>query len=398
MDILEVSINNTIDNPDKLQRLLGEFEQQNNVKVDLQVFDWADAWMEFIRISLYRYGPAISETGDTWMGSLTSRNCLRPFKREEIAAIGGGDVFLGEMWKSCQDFDSHATVAIPWSLDTYLAYYRRDMLKKAGVDEKTAFSNVGAFEAMLKSLQDAGVEIPLAISTGGNSSNILHNASSWVWAMGGDFITPDGKKTLFTQPETLAGLQKYFSLYRFMPKTAQGLDDDNMIQMFVNEGAAVALANPPLLYEIRHRTVPLALIQNIGVAVQPGVPFVGGSNLIIWGHVPVRQESAAVHFIQYLTSAELMLKLFQNTGLIPARMDVLDQLETDPVYSPMAESLKTGRAFKHLRLWGLVEDKLTKALTKIWKTIFSTPKPDLPQIIYDTLSPLEGRLNTILSE
>src|SRR5512142_193573 len=101
MDILEVSINNTIDNPDQLRLLLSDFERKQNVQVELQVYDWADAWMEFIRISLYRYGPSISETGDTWMGSLTSRNCLRPFKNEEIASMGGADVFLGEMWKSC---------------------------------------------------------------------------------------------------------------------------------------------------------------------------------------------------------------------------------------------------------------------------------------------------------
>ena len=398
MDILEVSINNTIDNPGQLRRLLAEFERKNNVKVDLQVFDWAEAWMEFIRISLYRYGPSISETGDTWMGSLTSRNCLRPFHKEEIASMGGSDAFLGEMWKSCLDFDSGDAVAIPWSLDTYLVFYRRDLLVKAGVNERTAFSSLDAFQHTLESLQEAGVEVPLAISSGGNSSTFVHNASSWVWAAGGDFIAPDGKKLLLTRPETLAGLQRYFELYRFMPKVAQSLNDDDMVHMFVNEGAAITLANPPLLYEVHHRTVPLALIQNIAIAVQPGIPFVGGSNLIIWGHIPVRQEAAAVQFVRYLTSSEVMLELFQQSGLIPARLDVLNRVEMEPLYAPLAESFRTGRAFRHLRLWGLVEEKLTKALGKIWQSIFATPEPDVPRIIFDTLYPLENRLNAILSE
>ncbi len=398
MDILEVSINTTIDHPDQLRQMLKEFEHQNNLEVDLQVFDWASAWMEFIRISLYRYGPAISETGDTWMGSLASRNCLRPFKKEEVASMGGGEIFLPEMWKSCHDFDTQAIVAIPWSLDTYLVYYRRDLLKKAGVDESRAFQGLDEFQATLECLQTAGVEIPLAIATGGNSSNVLHNASSWVWAMGGDFISSDGKKVFFTEPKTLAGLEKYFQLYRFMPPAARKLDDDSMIHMFVRENAAITLANPPLLYEIGHQTIPLALSQNLNIAMQPGVPFVGGSHLIVWSHVPVRQEAAAIRLVRFLTSGELMLKLFKNAGLIPARLDILDQVESDPAYGPLIQSLKTGRAYKHLRLWGLVEDKLTRSLGKIWDTIFETRQPDLRQIILDTLSPVEERLNAILAE
>jgi len=398
MEILEVSINDTIEYPEKFRQMLNEFERQNKLRVELQTYDWDSAWMEFIRISLYRYGPSISETGDTWMGSLASRNCLRPFKKEEIASIGGSKAFLGEMWKSCQDFESHSIVAIPWSVDAYLIYYRRDLLAKAKVDEGTAFSSLENFNSTLERLQAAGVEIPLAISTGENSANILHNASSWVWAMDGDFISADGRNVLFTTPETLAGLRKYFELYRFIPRAAQSLDDSSLEDIFVSRDAAITLENPPLLYDIRHETMPLSITQNIGVAMQPGVPFVGGSNLIIWSHVSVRQEKAAVEFVRYLTTKENMLKLFDSSGLIPARLDALDQVETDPIYAPLTQAFKTGRAYKHLRLWGLVEEKLTKALGRIWKVIFATPKPNINKIMIDTLHPLEDRLNLILSE
>ncbi len=398
MDKLEVSLNNTIEYPEVFHRMIAEFERQSRLQVELQTYDWDSAWMEFIRISLYRYGPSISETGDTWMGSLASRNCLRTFKKDEIASIGGETAFLGEMWKSCRDFEDGSIVAIPWSLDTYLAYYRRDMLAKAGVDEKTAFSSLEAFDSTLERLQAAGVEIPLAIATGDNSANILHNAASWVWAMGGDLISADGKRALFTEAKTLAGLRKYFGLHRFLPRSARELDDSNLEAMFVGRDAAIILENPPLLYDLKHETMPVSVVRNIGVAVQPGVPVVGGSNLIIWSHVPVRQEKAAVEFVRTLTTPENMLKLFESSGLLPARLEALNQVEADPVYAVVAQSLKSGRAFRHLRLWGLVEEKLTKALARIWKTIFAFPQPDIDQIIQDNLGPLEERLNTILSE
>jgi hypothetical protein len=60
--------------------------------------------------------------------------------------------------------------------------------------------------------------------------------------------------------------------------------------------------------------------------------------------------------------------------------------------------LKTGRALKRVPLWGLVEDRLVKALNHIWQTIFATPEPNVDRIIENTLLPLEERLNITLSQ
>ena len=76
----EMSIN-FIDEIDKMVLFLHAFEQQSNVKIDLQAFDWPNAWTELMKISLYGHGPIISETGSIWMSSL---NCLRPFTLNNI--------------------------------------------------------------------------------------------------------------------------------------------------------------------------------------------------------------------------------------------------------------------------------------------------------------------------
>jgi len=62
------------------------------------------------------------------------------------------------------------------------------------------------------------------------------------------------------------------------------------------------------------------------------------------------------------------------------------------------QSPKTGRALKRVSLWGLVEDRVVKALNHIWQIIFATPDPNVGRIIEDTLLPLEERLNTTLSK
>jgi multiple sugar transport system substrate-binding protein len=398
MSALEISINTTVDNPEEICLLIKEFEFQRKVKIDVRLFDWGQAWTEFKKISIYQHGPVISETGDTWMGSLTARNCLRTFKKDEIAAIGGSDAFLNEMWQGCIDFDGDGVVAIPWSLDTNLVYYRRDLLAKAGVDESIAFASLKNFTQTLSKLQRAGIEIPIALITGGKSNSIVHQASSWVWKMGGEFVSADGKQILFTKPETMAGLEEYFGLYRFIPPAAYSLGDQACLNIFTEGNAAITILNPPFLYDIKQGRWPKLSIQNIGIAVQPGVPFIGGSNLVIWNHIMPEQEKVAVDLIRYLTATDNLTIQFKKTGLIPARLEALNHFESDISYAPLLQSLKNGRAYKRIRLWGLVEERLLDALDSIWQRIFADPKPDIEQMIRGALTLPEERLNLTLSQ
>jgi len=393
----EISIN-FIDEINKMVLFLNEFEQQNNVKIDLQTFDWPVAWTELMKISLYGHGPIVSETGSTWMSSLAGQNCLRPFKLNEVAAIGGADKFLPAAWQSCIDFDNETTLAIPWTLNTYLVYYRRDLLAQAGVEETSAFTSIENFVHTLEGLQKIGVEMPLAVPTAGNSVSVLHNASSFVWKMGGELINPDGKKVLFSNPKTLAGLKAYYSLSQFLPPTARNLLDEACVHAYLEGKAAITFRSPDLLNQINNGRTPEKISKNTGIAMQPGIPFVGGSNLVIWKHIQPSQEAAAVKLIRYLTSSENMMTQFREIGYIPANLDALNQVERDQIYVPLTQSLKTGRALQRVPLWGLVEDKLVKALNHIWQVIFATPQPDVEQIIKNTLLPLENRLNITLSQ
>ena len=392
----EISIN-FIEEMDKMTLFLNAFERQRNVKIDLLTFDWSEAWAELMKISLYGHGPIISETGSTWMSSLAGQNCLRPFKPNEVATIGGADKFLQASWQSCVDFDN-VILAIPWTLNTYLAYYRRDLLAQAGVDETSAFTTIENFVHTLEKLQKIDMEIPFAIPTAGNGRSVLHNACSFVWKMGGELITPDGKQVLFSTPNTLAGLKEYFGLYRFMPPAARNLLDEACIRAYLEGRAAITFRSPDLLTQIKNGKTSKQVAQNNQVTIQPGIPFVGGSNLVIWKHIPPVQEAVAVELVHYLTSTGNMLTQFNNIGYIPANLGALDQVEGDQSYLPLTQSLKTGRALPRVHLWGLVEDRLVKALNHIWQVIFDTPEPNLDRIIESTLLPLEERLNITLSQ
>jgi hypothetical protein len=71
--------------------LLQVFEHQYHVKVKLISFPWSAGWAEISRSGLYGHGPAPSEVGTTWVGSLASMQALRPFNPMEVRAADGKD-------------------------------------------------------------------------------------------------------------------------------------------------------------------------------------------------------------------------------------------------------------------------------------------------------------------
>src|SRR5688572_30393521 len=280
MSEIEISLNNSyFDIARVMQPLLVEFDRQQRTQTSLVIYDWGLAWSEFLKIGLYQHGPVISQTGNSWMGSLTAQESLRSFTDRELTELKGKDRFLPGSWESCLDFDDEHVVAIPWILDTYLVYYHRDLLAKAGIDEASAFSTAENFHATLQKLQDAGVQYPFAVPTIKSNSNI-HTIASWVWGQGGDFINPDGTSMSLSKPETRKGLKMYFDLYRFLSPEAQDLTDFNCWEWFLNGKIGVTVRNAELLFRMKQKEFSDEFVANIGTAPVPGVPLLGGSNLV----------------------------------------------------------------------------------------------------------------------
>ncbi len=398
MSEFEISVNNAyLDMAKVIQPLLTKFEEQNRAHVGLHVYDWSIAWTEFMKISLYHHGPVISQTGNSWMGSMIAQNSLRAFKPEEIAQRGQGS-FLEGSWESCLHFDNKHVVAIPWILDTYLVYYHRDMLEKAGIDEASAFSTLENFEATLQKLQDNGQKYPFAVPADATSFNNIHTIASWIWGQGGDFTNPEGTYVTLSQPKARKGMKKYFDLYRFIPPEAKDMNVVESWNLFLDRKIAITVRTPELLFRIKNQEFPATLTSNIGTAVVPGVPLLGGSHLVIWNHLRPEAEEDAIDLVKFLTSAETELTLLDDVGYIPANVRALERIPSDSIYAAAVQSVRKARPFRHIRMWGLVEEKLAAGLSGIWQALLSAQNPDVSQIIADQIDPIEASLNTTLAQ
>jgi ABC-type glycerol-3-phosphate transport system substrate-binding protein len=223
------------------------------------------------------------------------------------------------------------------------------MLEAAEIDEGTAFETPEQMDETFSRLQASGVASPWVAPTT-RISNTLHHIASWVWQRGGDFVSEDGTRTLFCQPEALAGICDYFRLHRYLPQDKLPLQLDQIASAFARRRAAAMMDGPWSLTGFTHPEASPNRAANLGVALPPGPPFVGPSNLVIWGHIAPREERAAVEWVNRLIAPETQYGYCSVTGLLPVRLDVLSEppYSTDPYWRIFGEALHSGHAALHL--------------------------------------------------
>ena len=186
MKVLEISLlSHGPDTLSKLRPRLDRFGIRNDVRIDARVLEWEDAWPELVKVALYGHGPVVSEMGSTWMGSLVSMNVLKPFSARELDAHGGASAFLPSVWQPGLRAGSGDVWALPWLAYARFIFYRRDLLEKAGIDERAAFRSSQELSRTLERLKECGAAAaPWCVPTR-SSRDTLHNIASWVWDAGG---------------------------------------------------------------------------------------------------------------------------------------------------------------------------------------------------------------------
>jgi multiple sugar transport system substrate-binding protein len=371
---------------------MGQFGMMNAMDITCQEFDYVTGWSDFMRMSIYGGSPDVSEIGTTWIHDFAAMNVLRPFSASELRNIGGAETFVPAVWQS--GMADGLAYAIPWMTDLSMVCYRRDMLAKAGIQEENAFQTPERFEQTLQGLQQAGIAAPWVVPTQRSYINV-HNLAMWVWQAGHDMVDTQKKIVLFDQPGVRSAILSFFRLYRFISKDMQHLAEREADQMFIDGKAAVTISGPwNFIYSLRTPVVAA----NMGLASPLGCSYSGGSSLIVWERTS--QSAAALELITHLTSPEFQTAFPQTVGLLPGRLDSLESFPLpDPsLYPVLLQALKTGRSLPNLGLWGLIEDRLSHAIPKLWDDILASPEPDLEALYDKHISPLTNRLNITLSQ
>lgn len=376
-----------------IQPLLDQFEHEHKVHVRLRLLAWDTGWSDLVKVALYGDGPDVSEIGSTWLGDFVAMNALRPFDERSIAALGGAGTFLPLPWQSGRVIGQAQVWAIPWLAGARLLFYRRSLLEQAGL-ELNGFQTAEALDQALARLQANGVSIPWTVPTGPTHTTLL-NVASWVWGAGGDFVAPDGKRTLFGEPAARAGFKAYYALRRYLAPGVRRLTGLEPDEQFLSDPQTGMTISGPWLYRNAHQR---GVADDVGLSLPPGASFVGGSYLIIWKHT--RKTEMALELVRFLTRPEIQSAYAQHVGLVPTTLKALEAppYTTEPLWQLAINGIRTGRSFPVTRSWGLMEDRLTRELSVLWNDVLSNPDGDLETIIHKRLEPLAMRLDLVLGQ
>jgi multiple sugar transport system substrate-binding protein len=371
-----------------LRLLLQKFEQQYEVRVRLDEIPLSVLrWPKLVEAALYHSGPDVSEAGSSWIGDLVRMDALRPFTDQEIKDVETGRHFVNGAWQSARMEEQGISTyySIPFTADVRVIFYRKDLLEKAGLDETKAFTDLGQLETTLQRLQASGISFPLTLPTLRTSVS-LHSIASWIWDAGGDFLDQDGTGLAFDKPDALTGCKAYYSLARYLNPEAQNIKEDESDLMFCMGKAAVLISG----FWVLARDLAPDVRKNLGVVPMPGVPFLGGGDLVIWNHS--RNVSAALKLIRFLHTKEAVMLLHPWFGLPVCEDDWSNPPFNSQILQVFRQAIQKGRGFPTSRLWGLVEKRLTDTVGDIWIDVLNGPSGPLDQIIETHLHDLADRL------
>jgi multiple sugar transport system substrate-binding protein len=396
-----------------LERLLKPFEKETGLKVKITSVDWGAAWSKITTAATSGDVPDVIQLGSTWVSAISGMGALQTFSPEAIAELGGKETFVPVAWKTTGIENSGKTTAIPWIVDARALYYRKDVLRKAGVGA-WELETWNSFKRALNKIYHADIIIedqpvaPLGIS-GKNDWNVIHSLAPWIWMAGGDFLGEDRKTCVLDSREVFNGISFYISLVRedLVPIEYLELNTAQVSGNF-NDGACAMYFDGP--YEVKTLTRPAAeggaegslTSRNFAVTGYPQGPkghytFVGGSNLGIFKMA--KNKAGAFKVIKYLTSKKAQIEYAKVSGFLPARLEAFDDpfFAKDPHRAVFKKAVMYGKTYPPVPSWGLLEPILTRRFGIMWDYVTGSDDYD-PEQIREQLKLAKKEVEAILNQ
>jgi multiple sugar transport system substrate-binding protein len=378
----------------RLRSLLDTFEREQHIHVEVEFIDWQVGWSRLVEMAIYGRGPDLSEVGSTWVMDLVRMNALSSLSPLEMGRIGGEKDFVPANWNASitHSISGPPIVwGVPWTADVRMIFYRRDLLEQAKIDPTNAFEHADLLDKTLAELRAHGQEVPVSLSTLRSHMNI-HQMASWIWDSGGDFMSSDGKRVAFDDPQALRGMRYYFGLRQYIPAIHHKIFDHEVDQLFLSGQAGAIFSG---IWVIAKARVSSNIFSKIGSAPMPGASFVGGSHLVVWKHSLKKEATLAL--LDFLVKRSTQHGIFPIFGL-PAYLPDWGKTHflEEPYFSAFYQGLQKGRSFPTSELWGLVEKRLADIVPSIWEKVLDSDKPDIDKILAETILPLAKNLNVSL--
>ena len=354
-----------------MEAALKPFTDKTGVKVDVEVVGW-DVQLDRIRnAAVSGEGPDVTQAGTTQVPFFAALGGFADLSGR-VDEIGGSDAYADGVWKTTEVVGQDGTWAVPWFTEARVIYYRKDVLKKAGIDPSTAFSDWDTFHKTLETIKQKvpsvdGQEISPFGSPGKKAFDLVHHVMPFVWDAGGAELSEDAKKSTINSPEAREGVEFVAGLIQdglYDPAELER-DGTQVENQFKGGKLAVWIGGPWVLPTVKRKDDTNWVAdarKNVGVAPMPEGPvgeaytFVGGSNLMQFKSSKHPDEAWAL--IKYLSQDEVQTDYAALQGMFPARVEPQQSYgESNGIdFKAIFQAIQQGRTYAPVPQWAQIEN------------------------------------------
>ena len=339
--------------------IFAEYEKQNaNVKIELISLPFPVLRQRLVVSARAGDPPDVAYVDGRWVPEMAVPGLIADIT-VAAAKLDRADWFP-EPWKGCTV--GGRIFAIPDRIDPWLVYYNTELFEKAGI---------AAFPKTMDELAAAAVKI-----TGGGvygwgligakDASLISRFINFLYAFHGDLLTPDGKKSAFGQPDSVAALRFYTDLlvkYKAAQPSAManGLNDVN--QLFMTGRAGMIIDGPWRQGTLREQA------PNLKWSLGQLPPAAGKSPRYLtssWYYTLFkggRNQEAAFKFVDFLLKPENMAK---SVVTLPARKSAArDPRFATPAYKPWVDAIPAAVPFTVTDKFSEIADVVGDAVQQV---------------------------------
>ncbi|MFC3655931.1 sugar ABC transporter substrate-binding protein [Xanthomonas hyacinthi] len=320
--------------------LIPEFEKEHpGIHVDIQNIPWTAAHEKLLTAFAADGLPDVCQLGNTWIPEFAALDTLQPLQPyvDTSKVVDPKDYFAGIWDTSVIDGQLYG---VPWYVDTRLLFYRKDMLKDAGVEKlpqtwaeweqamAAVKQHVGPKRyAILMPINEFEQQLSLGLQL---DDPLLRDHNNY-----GNFRSPGFRKAL--------GFYANMFEQGWAPKMSE-TQISNVWDEFFNGFYAFYISGPWNIREFR-KLEPAALKGQWGTMPLPGpsgpgAGIAGGTSLVIFRKS--QQKDAAWKLIEFLSRPQTQARFHALIGDMPPRRSTwaYPSLANDPLAHAFRDQLE----------------------------------------------------------
>jgi multiple sugar transport system substrate-binding protein len=305
---------------------------------------------------------------------------LTPFIEKE-----GGAKFLEAWYPICIDLVKYKgkVHAMPGDYMSMVLIYNTELFKAAGLDPKKPPKTWEEFleynKKLTKPPEKWGVAVP-----GAKDPGFELRFSPFLWSFGGDYLTPDNKKSALNSKEAKEAFQFFVELYtkhKVMPPGVTSMNPQDVRTQLAHRKIAWEIGSgwtAPIVNAINPELKAFEVLDAAPLPVKK--KKVTTIWLSSWVMSPnTKHPKEAWELLKFITSKEMELKWFVDNRVTSSRKDVsgvAPEILNDKFASVIASQLPYGKVVPQIPQWPEIVDAFTTAVQEAM-TEMKTPEKAL---------------------